>query len=79
MADALERKIEQCELEARHMKEIYYEHIPIVPRSVLHLMWGRYEHLLTELEWLKRVYADARANRLKDRGADPGWERSDGD
>ncbi|MCZ8517407.1 PadR family transcriptional regulator [Paenibacillus filicis] len=50
------------------LKQVYYEHIPIVPRSVLHMMKGRWEHAETELHFLERLAADAAAGRLKERG-----------
>lgn len=31
-------------------------------------MYGRYEHNLTELKWLKRLYADVKARKLNDYG-----------
>lgn len=31
-------------------------------------MYGRYEHSLTELKWLKRLYDDVAARKLSDIG-----------
>ncbi|TBL81834.1 PadR family transcriptional regulator [Paenibacillus thalictri] len=50
-------------------KELYEEHIPTVPRSVLHMMYGFYEHSLTELKWLERLAEDAKNGRLKEIGS----------
>lgn len=50
------------------LKQVYFEHIPIVPRSVLHMMKGRWEHAETELRFLERLAADAAAGRLNEVG-----------
>jgi DNA-binding PadR family transcriptional regulator len=68
MAAILQKKIEQCEKSIKKFKEIYEEHISEVPRVVLHMMYGSYEHMETELKWLKRLHQDAAAHRLKDVG-----------
>ncbi|MDB5052898.1 MAG: transcriptional regulator, PadR-like family [Bacilli bacterium] len=61
-------KIVECERESELMHAVYHEHIPEVSRGVLHLMWGKYEHLQTELKWLKRLQCDAQSGRLKEIG-----------
>jgi DNA-binding PadR family transcriptional regulator len=68
IADILESKIKECEELTVRMKDLYEEHISIVPRSVLHMMWGCYEHSMTELTWLKRLHSDAVEGRLKEIG-----------
>lgn len=71
--EKLEKQLKERILEVEHevnlAYQIYEEHIPTVNRSVLHVMYGRYEHCLTELRWLKRLYADVLARKLKDTGA----------
>jgi hypothetical protein len=32
-------------------------------------MYGRYEHCLTELKWLKRLHEDVVARRMSDKGS----------
>jgi DNA-binding PadR family transcriptional regulator len=65
----LEERIRETEHQVNLAYQVYEEHIPIVPRSALHLMYGRYEHSLTELKWLKRLYEDVAARKLNDVGA----------
>ncbi len=64
----LEELIRESEHQVNLDYQMYEEHIPIVPRSVLHLMYGRYEHSLTDLRWLKRLYADVVARKQSDIG-----------
>ncbi|MEK3899595.1 MULTISPECIES: PadR family transcriptional regulator [unclassified Paenibacillus] len=64
----LEERIREAEHEVNLAYQLYEEHIAVVPRSVLHLMYGRYEHCQTELKWLKRLYEDVAARRLNDIG-----------
>ncbi|MCZ8519249.1 MULTISPECIES: PadR family transcriptional regulator [Paenibacillus] len=68
IADILETKVEEQRCSVKHLQEVYEEHIPEVPRSVLHIMKGRLEHAETELRWLERLLADSRAGRLGERG-----------
>lgn len=49
----LEERIREAEHQVNFAYQVYEEHISIVPRSALHLMYGRYEHSLTELKWLE--------------------------
>ena len=63
----LQARIREAEHQVNLSYQVYEEHRGIVPRSVLHLMAGRYEHAQTELSWLRRLYADAEAGRLGDR------------
>lgn len=64
----LEERIRETEHQVNYAYQVYEEHISIVPRSALHLMYGRYEHTLTELKWLKRVLEDVSARKLNDTG-----------
>jgi DNA-binding PadR family transcriptional regulator len=64
----LQKKIKQCEANIKMFKDLYEEHIPIVPRAVLHMMYGSYEQAEAELKWLNRLYQDALEHRLKDFG-----------
>ncbi|AIQ62119.1 PadR family transcriptional regulator [Paenibacillus stellifer] len=64
IAKLLEERIREAEHEVNLAYQVYEEHIGIVSRAVLHLMYGRYEHTLTELKWLKRLYADALDHKL---------------
>ncbi|AKG37149.1 PadR family transcriptional regulator [Paenibacillus durus] len=68
IAKLLEERIRETEHQVNLAYQVYEEHIPIVPRAALHLMYGKYEHSLTELNWLKRLYADVRAHKLGDIG-----------
>ncbi|MBA9085887.1 DNA-binding PadR family transcriptional regulator [Fontibacillus solani] len=71
IAQILKERIQDTE----HMVNIYYqvyaEHRGIVPRSVLHLMVGQYEHAKTELSWLKRLLAETEEGRLNERTISP--------
>ncbi|MEF3306988.1 PadR family transcriptional regulator [Paenibacillus sp. GYB003] len=69
IADVLRRKLELVERRTEHMKQVYEEHIPIVPRGVLHLMISGYEHGMTTSAWLKRLIRDAEDGRLPERGS----------
>ena len=64
----LQERIREIEHQVNYAYQVYEEHISIVPRSALHLMYGRYEHSLTELKWLKRLYEDVAARKLNDFG-----------
>lgn len=64
----LEERIRETQHQVNYAYQVYEEHISVVPRSALHLMYGRYEHSLTELKWLKRLYADVKARKLNDYG-----------
>ncbi|SEU23978.1 PadR family transcriptional regulator [Paenibacillus sp. NFR01] len=64
----LEERIRHSEHQVNFAYQVYEEHISVVPRSVLHLMYGRYEHHLTELNWLRRLHADVAARRLNEKG-----------
>ncbi|WP_340020971.1 PadR family transcriptional regulator [Paenibacillus sp. FSL K6-1096] len=68
VAKLLEERIHKAEHQVNLAYQLYEEHISVVPRSVLHLMYGRYEHCQTELKWLKRLQADVVARRLNDTG-----------
>ncbi|CDN43773.1 Transcriptional regulator, PadR family [Paenibacillus sp. P22] len=69
LVSMLESRIREQEEVVRHWEEVYEEHIPDVPRAVLHMMSGMHEHARTELRWLRRLHADAAAGRLSDIGA----------
>lgn len=64
----LEERIRETEHEVNLAYQVYEDHISIVPRSALHLMYGRYEHNLIELKWLKRLHNDVVANKLSNVG-----------
>jgi len=68
IARILERKIVIWEKRLEEMKQLYEEHIGIAPRASLHTLWVGYEHTLTELNWRKRLLAEARAGQLNERG-----------
>lgn len=64
----LKERIHETEHQVNLAYQIYEEHISIVPRSALHLLYGRYEHAVTELKWLKRLYDDVLNRRLSNVG-----------
>ncbi|MBW4085482.1 PadR family transcriptional regulator [Paenibacillus sp. S150] len=64
----LEERIRETEHQVNFAYQVYEEHIAIVPRSALHAMYGKYEHSLTELKWLQRLYEDVAARKLNDIG-----------
>jgi len=64
----LAERIREAEHQVNFAYQLYEEHIPIVPRSVLHLMYGKYEHSVTELKWLNRLYQDILERKLNDIG-----------
>ncbi|MFD0710659.1 PadR family transcriptional regulator [Paenibacillus sp. GCM10027626] len=68
IAEILAQKMPQWEAEAEQMLRLYEEHVGQVSRAVLHTLWVGYEHLLTELNWRRRLLADALAGRLNERG-----------
>lgn len=69
IAEILEYKILDQKARMLKMKSLYEEHIPIVPRVVLHMMIGGYSRAQTELKWLQRLQADAKAGRLQEIGS----------
>jgi DNA-binding PadR family transcriptional regulator len=64
----LEERIREVEHQVNYAYQVYEEHLSVVPRSALHLMYGRYEHSLTELKWLRRLLKDVAARKLNDFG-----------
>lgn len=66
MADVLKQRVAEAEHQVNFLYELYREHVGIVPRSVLHLMAGNYEHAKTELRWLRKLYQDAASGRLSE-------------
>ncbi|KAA9000971.1 PadR family transcriptional regulator [Paenibacillus spiritus] len=74
IASLLEERIRETEHEVNLAYQVYEEHVRTVPRSALHLMYGRYEHMKTELEWLRRLHQDAREGRLNEIGQPLGPE-----
>ncbi|ETT58460.1 PadR family transcriptional regulator [Paenibacillus sp. FSL R7-277] len=68
VAKLLEERIREAEHQVNYAYQVYEEHISIVPRSVLHMMYGRYEHSQTELKWLKRLYEDVAVRKMNDIG-----------
>lgn len=63
----LKDRVCEAEHQVNLSYQVYCEHKGIVPRSVLHLMAGRYEHAKTELAWLIRLLKDTEAGRLNER------------
>lgn len=68
IADLLEQRIKQIEHQVNFYYALYEDHIEQVPKGALHLMIGMYEHSKTELQWLKRLYADAQRGKLGEVG-----------
>ncbi|MBT2289936.1 PadR family transcriptional regulator [Paenibacillus albidus] len=68
LAVLLKERILEAEHEVNLAFQIYEEHIPLVPRAVLHMMYGRYEHGMAELKWLKRFYEDVAQYKLNEVG-----------
>jgi DNA-binding PadR family transcriptional regulator len=64
IAELIEKRIKEAECRAANMRDIYKEHVPIVPRTVLHLMAAYYMHAVTETKWLRRLHKDALEGRL---------------
>ncbi|MGN7763996.1 PadR family transcriptional regulator [Paenibacillus sp. 22594] len=64
----LEERIRETEHQVNFSYQVYEEHIAIVPRSALHAMYGKYEHSLIELKWLKRLYKDVSERKMSDIG-----------
>jgi DNA-binding PadR family transcriptional regulator len=62
------KKIEEQKQKNIKMKDLYEEHIPIVARGVLHMMFCAHEHGITQLRWLERLAEDAKAGRLSEVG-----------
>ncbi|WP_223068179.1 PadR family transcriptional regulator [Paenibacillus caui] len=77
IAAILKKRILEAEHQVNYLYEVYRSHIGTVPRSVLHLMAGNYEHAKTELNWLKRLYKDAAAGQLNQYGGDPVLDEND--
>lgn len=65
----LEERIRETEHQVNLAYQVYEEHTQLVPRAVLHIMYGSYEHTLTELKWLQRLYEDVVARKLNDIGS----------
>ncbi|AJY77561.1 PadR family transcriptional regulator [Paenibacillus beijingensis] len=72
-AEELAAILEQRIYEMRHQVNFYYtlyeDHRGTVPLGGLHLMIGLYEHAKTELNWLQRLHADVKNNRLGELGS----------
>ncbi len=64
----LVEKLKQQQDKVLKMEQVYLEHVPIVPRSVLHMMKGQWEHAVVELRWLERLTEDASCGALNVRG-----------
>ncbi|MNO57904.1 Transcriptional regulator PadR-like family protein [compost metagenome] len=83
IAQVLRERIQNTEHTVNLYYQIYAEHRGIVPRSVLHLMAGQYEHAKTELSWLKRLLAETEEGRLNERTQSPlldeEYEEADGE
>ncbi|MNN06364.1 Transcriptional regulator PadR-like family protein [compost metagenome] len=71
IAQVLRERIQDTEHMVNYYYQVYTEHRGTVPRSVLHLMVGQYEHAKTELSWLKRLLAETEAGRLNERTQSP--------
>lgn len=74
IAAILRERIGEAEKHVEACRRTYAEHEGIVPRSVLHLMAGHYEHAGTELAWLRRLLIDAEAGTLHEISILPGFE-----
>ncbi|GIP32482.1 PadR family transcriptional regulator [Paenibacillus sp. J2TS4] len=61
-------QIQDMEQMVHKMRNLYEEHTSFVSRSNLHMLWGGYLHAVTELNWLKALYEDAKAGRLTEIG-----------
>lgn len=70
MAAILAKRVEEVEHQVNFYYEEFTDHIGDVPRTVLHVMAGHYEHAKTELKWLKKLYEDASKGCLRDFDAD---------
>ncbi|MBP2000519.1 DNA-binding PadR family transcriptional regulator [Paenibacillus shirakamiensis] len=68
IAAVLKERVRKTEHQVNFYYEIYQDHVGTVSRSVLYLMAGRYEHELTELKWLRKLYEDAEAGLLAEMG-----------
>lgn len=66
IAAILRDRVREAEHHVNYCYQVYCEHKGTVPRSVLHLMAGRYEHAKTELAWLIRLLEDTEAGRLNE-------------
>jgi DNA-binding PadR family transcriptional regulator len=64
LALLLKDRVSEAEHQVNLYYQVYSDHIGTVPRSVLHLMAGQYEHAVVELKWLRRLLGDAEAGRL---------------
>ncbi|GIO89024.1 PadR family transcriptional regulator [Paenibacillus lactis] len=64
----LQARIRDAEHRVNQAYQLYVEHRGFVPRSTQHLMVGMYEHAKTDLNWLKRLYADVIDGRLGIKG-----------
>lgn len=61
-------KIEEQQQTVAMLKELYEEHVPIVPRGVLHLMYSSYEMAEVQLNSYKRILKDIEAGCIAERG-----------
>ena len=77
IAEILEHKIMAQKIIMQRAKSLYEEHIPTVPRVVLHMMAGWYKHAFMELKWLEELQKDAQAGKLHETGLplDIDWDR----
>lgn len=64
----LQKKLKEQHKKVKELWAVYEEHIPIVPRSVLHMMMSGYEHNMLELRLLERLVRDAQEGRLGESG-----------
>ncbi|WP_144940814.1 PadR family transcriptional regulator [Paenibacillus sp. 32O-W] len=71
IAEIVRQQMESMEQMVHKMKALYDEHVPYASRSSLHMMWGGYLHALTEWNWLKTLYEEAKAGKLTEIGAPP--------
>lgn len=71
IAKVLRERIQATEHLVNYYYQVYEEHRGEVPRSVLHLMVGQYEHAKTELSWLRRLLAETEEGRLNERTISP--------
>ncbi len=77
IADILENKILAQKMLMNKMKNLYEEHISIVPRVVLQMLIGTYKRAFSELKWLEQLQQDAREGRLQEKNSplEVDWDR----
>ncbi|MFC5447530.1 PadR family transcriptional regulator [Paenibacillus aestuarii] len=77
IAQILENKIMAQKIAMQRAKDLYEEHVDIIPRVSLHMMVGWYQRAFAELRWLEKLQQDAEEGRLHEKGAplEVNWDR----